>query len=144
MRIKAYGAMLATGAIMATAGIAAPPAWQGSYMFEQSLGQNLTKEVALFVNHRVQIGPKSCRIDAEGYQTDEHLLCTAIPRGDAIELRFRSYADGSVVNRYGVKLYKVGQPLFTLSHKDGQLMTTWQGYIGKPDPALPGSYFIKG
>lgn len=135
-------AAAAGAALVAAAALAAPAAWNGNYVFEEALGPNLTKTINLFVTHELTLSPTDCRIRAQGYQTDETILCTAQAKGEALELRFRSYGDGKTVNKYGTKIYAVGEPLLTLSKPGGKLTTSWQGYrLNKKSP--PGAYFKK-
>ncbi|MFC3712043.1 DUF5991 domain-containing protein [Sphingoaurantiacus capsulatus] len=140
--MKLRFATAAIAALAASAAIAAPAAWNGKYVFEEALGPNLTKTINLFVTHELTLSPTDCRIKAQGYQTDETILCTAAPKGQGLELRFKSYGDGKTVNKYGTKIYTVGEPLLTLSKPGGKLTTTWQSYTpNKKSP--PGAYFKK-
>ena len=65
---------------------------------------------------------------AQGFQTDESIRCKAMPDGDRLLVSFVSFGTGKVENKYGVKLYSVGQPLFAIAQAPNGLRTTWEGY----------------
>ncbi|WP_162875452.1 DUF5991 domain-containing protein [Sphingomonas crusticola] len=136
-------AVLGMAAFAVASATAAPAGWNGTYLYEQSLGPNLTREVVPFVNHRLVLDQRGCRLTVRGYQTDEQIICDAVRRGAGLEIRFRSYADGSTANKYGVKIYRPGQPLFALTKETGGLTTTWQSYTHKPERAKQGVFFRK-
>ncbi|MGA0608183.1 DUF5991 domain-containing protein [Phenylobacterium sp. VNQ135] len=123
----------------------AAPAWTGTYAFHEALGRDAVGTgITISVDHKLTVGPNSCRLTAEGYQTNTQIRCTAVPNGDRLVVNFVSFGDGSVANQYGVKLYQPGQPLFTLSRKGATLVTTWQGYKPNMDGNMkPGGYFKK-
>ncbi len=136
--------MVALAALTAAgSAIAAPAPWIGNYVFEEELGPNLSKTIVLFVTHELSLTVGDCRLRAQGYQTDEEIRCTAAPRGSGLELRFKSYADGQTVNKYGTKIYTVGEPLLTLSRPGGKLVTRFQGYRVSLKTKAPGTYFRK-
>lgn|GEM_PF-652880 len=117
--------------------------WDGTYVFEQALGPG-AGGTQNFVTHTLTLsGPEGCRLVAEGFQTDETIRCTAMPDGDRLLVSFVSFATGKVENRYGVKLYSVGQPLFAIAQTPNGLVTTWQGYAQAAGDGAPGSAFNK-
>ena len=101
--------------------------WDGTYIYEQGLGKN-PGGIALFVTHTHTINGSQCRIDAEGYQTNEHIRCKATANGDKLDVTFVSFKDGGMNNQFGKKIYTVNQPLFTLTKQGNAIATTWQGY----------------
>ncbi|MDO9488061.1 MAG: DUF5991 domain-containing protein [Sphingomonadaceae bacterium] len=135
-------AALAAFGIAAPA-LAAPPPWVGTYVFEESLGPNLSNSVQQFVTHQLSLTAGDCRLKAQGVQTDEDIRCTAQPRGSGLELRFKSYGDGKLTNKYGTKIYEVGAPLLTLSRPGGKLTTRFQDYRVSLKTRAAGSYFRK-
>ena len=141
MTLRVAAAALAA-LIVAAPAVAAPAAWTGKYVYEEALGPNLSKTINLFVTHELTLTGSDCRIKAQGYQTDEEIVCTAAPKGDALELRFKSYGDGKTVNKYGTRIYAVGEPLLTLSKPGGKLTTAFQSYRVNKKPA-PGVFFKK-
>jgi hypothetical protein len=63
------GVLLALGIVLAPLAAArAGGPWDGTYLYEQSLGKALSG-MALFVTHTLTINSTDCRIDAEGVQT---------------------------------------------------------------------------
>jgi len=106
--------------------LAAGP-WDGTYVYEQGLGKN-PGGIALFVTHTLTINGSECRIDAEGYQTDERIRCKATTNGDKLDVSFVSFKNGGMNNQFGKQIYTANQPLFALTKKGNAIATTWQGY----------------
>ena len=106
--------------------LAAGP-WDGTYVYEQGLGKN-SGGIALFVTHTLTINGSECRIDAEGYQTDERIRCKATTNGDKLDVSFVSFKNGGMNNQFGKQIYTANQPLFALTKKGNAIATTWQGY----------------
>jgi hypothetical protein len=126
--MKRVLALAVAAGTVASAAFAASP-WDGTYLFEQAIGTG-SGGLKLFVNHTLKLGPDGCRVEAEGYQTNEELICKATPNGDKLDVFFVSYADGKTLNVHNVKIYEPNQKLFTLKHKgkDGAVTTEWAGY----------------
>lgn len=135
-------AALAALPIAGTA-LAAPAPWVGTYVFEESVGPNLSRTINQFVTHELTLTATDCLIRAQGLQTDEQIRCTAHPRGSGLELRFKSHGDGKATNKYGTKLYEPGAPLLTLSKPAGKLTTRFQNYRVSLKTRAPGAYFRK-
>ena len=112
--------------LAALSALAARP-WDGTYVYEQGLGKN-PGGIALFVTHALTINGSECRIDAEGYQTDERIRCKATANGNKLDVAFVSFKDGGMNNQFGKKIYTANQPLFTLTNQGNAIATTWQGY----------------
>lgn len=115
-----------SAALLSATALAASP-WDGVYLYEQPIGPG-AGGLQLFVNHKLTITASGCRIDAEGYQTNEKIRCKATPNGDKLDVFFMSYDDGKTVNVHGVKIYDANQKLFTLTHKGNAIGTEWAGY----------------
>ena len=98
---------------------------------------------ATFIDQRLTLEPKACRLTTQGYQQDTDIRCTATPRGDGLQISFVSFGDGRVENQYGVRLYRPGQPLLLLTRQGGALTTTWQGYQPAMKGAPSGTFFHK-
>ncbi|WP_422034159.1 DUF5991 domain-containing protein [Reyranella sp.] len=127
MKPVVAGLALGLGLAAASLAVAAPP-WDGTYVYEQALGPG-AGGTQNFVTHTLTIsGPEGCRLVAQGFQTDETLRCKAMPDGDRLLVSFVSFGTGKVENKYGVKLYSPGQPLFAISQAPNGFVTTWQGY----------------
>lgn len=137
--------LLAVGGIvcvMAASPLRAASPWDGTYVWEQGLGKN-PGGIALFVTHTLKIDGGTCRLDAEGVQTNEHILCKATPNGESLDVSFVSFADGGMVNQFGKKVYSPNQPLFTLKRQGDTLTTTWKGYIKNDADTTGKSTFIR-
>jgi hypothetical protein len=142
-----YTSSLVVVALLSTTAAWAASPWDGAYLFEQPIGPG-AGGLQLFVNHKLTIGPEGgpngCRIEADGFQTNERLLCKATPNGDKLDVMFASYADGKQVNAHGVKIYQPNQKLFTLGHKGNAVTTDWAGYsMNKTIGAKPGEDTFK-
>jgi len=123
----AVGLALGLGLAAGPAVFAAQP-WDGTYVYEQALGPG-AGGTQNFVTHTLTVsGPDGCRLVAQGFQTDETIRCKAMPDGDRLLVSFVSFGSGKVENKYGVKLYSVGQPLFAIAQASNGLRTTWEGY----------------
>lgn len=125
--VKPVIAGLAISLGLAPVALAAQP-WDGAYVYEQALGPG-AGGTQNFVTHTLTVsGPDGCRLVARGFQTDETIRCKAMPDGDRLVVSFVSFGNGKVENKYGVKLYSPGQPLFVIAQAPNGLATTWQGY----------------
>lgn len=125
-----------------SAALAAQP-WDGTYVYEQALGPG-AGGTQNFVTHTLTVnGPDGCRLAATGFQTDETIRCKAMPDGDRLLVSFVSFGSGNVENKYGVKLYSPGQPLFAIAQAPNGLVTTWQGYSKAAGEGATSSAFKK-
>lgn len=125
-----------------SAALAAQP-WDGTYVYEQALGPG-AGGTQNFVTHTLTVsGPDGCRLVAKGFQTDETIRCKAMPDGDRLLVSFVSFSSGKVENKYGVKLYSPGQPLFAIAQAPNGLVTTWQGYSKAAGEGATSSAFKK-
>jgi hypothetical protein len=102
--------------------------WDGTYVYEQSLGKNLAGDRTLFVNHVLTIKGGDCQLAADGYQTQEKIRCKATANGDKLEVLFAAKGTDSMGNPVGRAQYKPNEPLFTLTRKGTPIATGWQGY----------------
>ena len=110
-----------------SAALGAQP-WDGTYVYEQALGPG-AGGTQNFITHTLTVsGPDGCRLVAQGFQTDETIRCKAMHDGDRLLVSFVSFGTGKVENKYGVKIYSPGQPLFAISQAPNGFVTTWQGY----------------
>lgn len=89
----------------------------------------------------------TCNLRMEGYQSDQTILCEAIDKNDRIDVQFKSYGDGNLLNQFGGKVYAPGDVLFSLSFtdsKDGRsekIVTTWRKMESLFDKPKTGAYF---
>jgi hypothetical protein len=136
------GLAVSLGLAAGSVALAAQP-WDGTYVYEQALGPG-AGGTQNFVTHTLTVaGPEGCRLIAKGFQTDENIRCKAMPDGDRLLVTFVSYGNGKVENKYGVKLYSVGQPLFAIAEAPNGLVTTWQGYAKAAGESAPTATFKK-
>ena len=129
----------------ATVPAAAPSqaGWDGTYRYAFDGGRNAGGD-ATIVTYTLVLTPTTCRFSAEGYQTDEDILCTATRTPERVDVAFKSYADGSTNDAYGNAVYSVGDSLFALERNGAQVFTRWKGYT-LPDekPHRPAVYFTR-
>ena len=115
--------------------------WNGSYIYEASLGDTVGGD-AVVVTYKLTVAPEKCEVSIEGFQTSESIICKTKALDNLLDVNFQSYADRSTKNKYGIAIYKVGSSLLQLKRSDN-LITTWGELL--PDDKLPktGKYFIK-
>lgn len=126
----------------------APKDWQGRYRYEHAAGRT-AGGTGIVVNYDLVLRPPDvrdgCVLTVRGFQSDETIRCKTRREGQDLAVAFDRYGDGSTVNKYGVAVYKPGQPLFTLAKgAGGKFATRWQGV--KPDGegvAESGPYFAR-
>ncbi|MEH3118570.1 MAG: DUF5991 domain-containing protein [Methylorubrum populi] len=122
--------------------------WQGRYRYEHVAGRT-AGGTGIVVNYDLVLKPPDvrggCVLTVQGFQADERYRCRTRRTGQDLAVEFHRYGDGGTVNKYGVAVYKPGQPLFTLAKgAGGKLVTRWQGL--KPDGegvAESGAYFAR-
>ena len=132
----ALGLLLSAGGAMAQA----VDTWSGHYRYEWDGGRTAGGS-SMMLTYDLRVGSQqSCRLDITGFQTDEHILCEIGANADNLWIRFRSYADGKLVNRYNVARFKPGQDLFRLRRNGGNPpLTEWQSMspeAGRTSPAI--------
>jgi|GEM_PF-4509985 hypothetical protein len=125
--------------------------WLGNYQWVELGGKN----TGIVVEHTLNIsrnknGIFMAKLASIGYQTNETIICDVKfnKRGERLNLLFRSYANGSVVNKYGVQRYKKGQAMIALERRvnNGNLiyLTFWQSFQPILKPQVNGRvYFLK-
>lgn len=113
----------------AVAGQAADP-WVGTYEYTHLIGtmSGIRAPITYTLTVRAGTGSKSATLKAQGYQTDDEIICDTKTERAQLQVYFRSYPDGGTNNQYGVELYKTGAPLLTLVRRGEQLITQWQEY----------------
>lgn len=132
---------LALGLLWGVTACASNPNWQGEYVYEADLGVNAAEQPIL-IEYVLEVGDNSCKLSIQGYQVSEIILCRAFDREHSLDVKFRSYEDGSLKNPYGIQVYSVDQTLFHLNlEKD--LVTHWDALVPDEAVAKPGKYFLK-
>lgn len=117
--------------------------WSGRYHYDFDAGKNAAG-TGMVVSYTLTLAPGACRFTAEGYQTDETILCEAKQTPAGLDIDFKSYGDGKATDAYGNAEYTVGQALFTLQNKGGKTLTAWKAYPlpdEKPHPTAV--YFVR-
>jgi hypothetical protein len=113
-------------------------AWHGTYNYSGSGGREAAG-IAVFLDITLTISSSGdCKINREGYQIMDSMVCSVSKNYDGIDILFKSYPGGKTENMYGVAVYKPGERLFSLFPKNGgkTLITDWgrlkpEGYAKK-------------
>jgi hypothetical protein len=130
------------------ANVTALRAWAGAYVYEPA-GRVTAGGVAVPVTYRLTVAPEgpgpSARLQQTGNQVDRVVLCDADATASRLVVRFRSFADGSAVNAYGVAEFGAGEELFSMQRAAGAqrwpLKTSWKAL--RPDgAAASGNFFV--
>jgi hypothetical protein len=118
--------------------------WKGAYAYEWYGGRNAA-QTAVFMNYQLDLtasASKPATLTAEGYMTDDEFIVDAVPVGDMLEIRFRSFADGGLKNVSGGQPYAVGSTLFTLGRpKRGREPITVWGSLHPDGAPARGRFF---
>ena len=124
----------------------APKDWQGRYRYEHAAGRTAGGTGIVVTYDLVLLPPDvrdGCVLTVRGFQSDETIRCRTRREAQGLAVTFDRYGKGGTVNKYGVAVYKPGQPLFTLV-KETKLATRWKGL--RPDGegvAESGPYFTR-
>ena len=98
----------------------------------QNLGEIAPGQVAL-IEYELKVRGGVCELAANGFQTAESINCAASVDGEKMTINYIFYADGSTKNVYGVAVYKISEPLFSIENKSGEMATHWQSlWPGEP------------
>lgn len=122
--------------------------WQGVYVYEAS-GDKTRGGSAILVDYTLTVRSSgetpSAILELEGFQTDETIYCDTSEAPGMLDVRFKSYANGEIANKYGVKVYQPGEVLFVLERPPtGGLLTDWKALtLSDLKPRKPGRYFRK-
>lgn len=121
-----------------------PADWAGDYTYDADLGRNAA-DTGMVVTYDLHLHGTTCTLTADGYQTDESLLCAVAPHGASLDILFHSFADGATKNNRGNEPYHRGQTLFSLTHSaHGRILTRWSAYTpasNNDTPPRPSLYF---
>lgn len=116
-------------------------AWTGHYRYEWQGGRTAGGS-GIVVTYDLRVSARNCRLDIAGFQTDEHILCEIGVDATTLWVRFRSYADGKLTNRYNVARYRPGQELFRLKRAGGGApLTEWEALSPEPGRTPPAIRF---
>lgn len=142
--------MFVAGVLCTVAGAALAAGWSGTYVYEGGFGRSAGGSPIL-VRYEIRLDDPAgiCRINIDGFQAEELLLCEVQAAGDRMTLRFKSHGDGAPANRHGVVVYRPGVPLLEL-RRTGKpsangIETRWLG-LETPDgrKSPTGRYFVRG
>ncbi|MBI3562882.1 MAG: hypothetical protein HY080_14320 [Gammaproteobacteria bacterium] len=126
--------------------------WYGEYHFaglggETGGGSPIVMDITLNIHTP---GPNdACNVHMIGIQKDETIFCTTTANDSKIDIRFKTYDDGRILNGYDVARYKVGEILFSLEKavgKDKKILYIphWASYVPFDDMEKGGKYqFVK-
>lgn len=124
--------------------------WRGVYEYEGYFGRTAGSS-PIVMHYKISITGNNkapAILTIQGFQTDETLICNVVSEdNNKLTLLFRSYGNGKV-NRYGVQVYKPGEPLLALERRQQNGKTTIITYwLALTDPTgkqpKPGRYFHK-
>ena len=103
--------------VPAAAGAAPLSTWYGHYIWEEPLGRiggaAPTEGISAFITYDLKLGraagPTGCLLSAEGFQTYQHMRCTATPHGNAVTVKYYGTAGEShrVTYRRGASLFSL-------------------------------------
>ncbi len=99
-------------------------AWYGDYSYTHNAGRTAGGS-AIVITYTLHVGEDGCRMQNDGYQTNESLLCTARMDGNTLRIGFRSYQSGAMVTNWGVQVYQPDQRLLSLVRARGGIVTRW-------------------
>lgn len=116
--------------------------WRDDYRYQATEGQTLGG-TPIVIDYELRLGEDVCLLSIDGYQVSEKILCDTVTDEACLEVRFKSYADGSLTNVYGVQIYRPGEPLFVLSKRDGKLVTHWESMHPGEQAPPDGFFFVR-
>lgn len=132
------GLTTATPAVSKAVG---PDAWSGRYVYEYDGGQTAGGS-GIAVTHVLTLKKGSCRLEAEGFQTDETIVCRTKVDRTGLIVTFAGYPGGGTRNKYGVAQYRAGAVLFSMRRTAKGIVTSWRDYspVDEGQPRV-GRYF---
>lgn len=114
--------------------------WNGTYIYSDTLGNTAGGSV-ITTNYKLTIDSSLCTLNIEGFQLEERIICDAESNDNVLSVKFKSYADGSAVNAFGVAIYKVNDTLFSLAKSKDLLITKWVAEKPDNNKSSEGLYF---
>lgn len=141
--VLAIGLMVAACTTSAATG-----PWDGEYQFaglggETGGGSPIMMDITLTIKKSGSDG--YCFLYADGFQTTDRIVCSLTDNGNKLEVKFKSYEDGKILNGHNVAVYKVGEILFVLEKKEGKdkkirYIPHWASYVPFDDMKIGGKY----
>lgn len=114
--------------------------WNGTYIYSGTSG-NTTGGSIITTNYQLSIDSSLCALNIDGFQLEERIICDAVSKDNVLSVKFKSYADGSVVNAFGVAIYKVNDVLFSIAKTKNSLITKWVAELPDDKIEREGIYF---
>lgn len=143
--VLAVGLMIAACTANETVG-----PWDGEYQFaglggKTGGGSPIMMEIILTINKSGS--NEYCKLHMQGFQKDEIIFCLLTGSDNKLEVKFKTYGDGRVLNAYDVERYKVGEVLFVLEKAEGKDKKTryiphWASYVPFDNMEKGGKYFF--
>lgn len=99
--------------------------WIGKYVYEADSGETVGGDKAI-VTYKLTLATDKCLLEAQGYQTDEAIICEQVTDGKKVAVNFVSYDGGSKTNVYGVEVYHPHEMLFALERREKIIETEWR------------------
>ncbi|WP_346839064.1 DUF5991 domain-containing protein [Microbulbifer sp. SAOS-129_SWC] len=140
-----FRALLCAWLLILAAACQSSADWHGVYGYTQTLGED-PGGAAMLVEYRLELGADLCRLTVSGYQVNDTILCTLAVDGGTAVVRFRSYSNGKTTNLYGIQVYQVGEPLFTLRRAgtgEATLVTEWNSLQPDAVERKQGTFFAR-
>lgn len=106
-----------------------PSQWVGSYSYRYVMGHPSGAPAAAWVFNLIVKPDESCELTWQGYQKDDDIVCEASSKGDELQIKYLSFADGGTSDPSGAAAYKLGETLMELKlgRSGGKLWTKWWG-----------------
>ncbi len=142
MLIKSFVAVSVFVALSSVVNAQSPNSWAGDYVYEHSYGEN-AGGAPMIVEYRLRIG-NGCRISADGYQTNERIICRAVLRPNGlVDVNYVSFRNGDEGQYTIGSFYKSGDRLFSMSQHQGKIFTGWGVYSPFENKRPVGRFFQK-
>ncbi len=131
--------------VFAHSAYALDESWSGNYEWIEVVGTH-GPGLGVVVEYEIKVesenGGFKAVLHAEGYQTDETILCNVVTKGTSLDLLFSGYPNGKILNKYGVKEYEKGQRLLTLKKSNRKILTYW-GALGTNTKPIDGKVYFE-
>ena len=148
--MKKFRPLIFTLALLAACTQATPAgSWDGEYTYggyggRTAGGSAISMEITVSINSPKFKQP--CVLQAIGFQTEDKIFCATAIKGDALEIRFKSYGDGGTLNEFGNEVYKAEEVLLTLKRpkdRKNEYAVHWGAYVPFDDMSQAKKYFEK-
>lgn len=125
--------------------------WNGEYIYE-AYGGRTTGGSPIVIEMTLTIkkngSDESCLLHADGFQRLDRIVCTTSEMGNKLEVRFKSYTDGRILNSIDLAIYKSGEALFVLEKTEGKdkvirYVPHWASYMVFDDMSKVKEHFKK-